>query len=107
MTKCSDYGIFQLSVDGKKAGAPIDLYDPKIQPTDAIPLGTYTLAAGEHTLGVEIVGTNPAAKANYIFGIDQIVIEPALDADGWVHDWQILRAWAGGGFLAMGNVGFG
>ncbi len=76
LTKCSDYGIFQLSIDGKKAGAPIDLYDPKIQATDAILLGTYALSGGEHTLGVEIVGTNPAAKANYIFGLDQIIVEP-------------------------------
>ena len=76
LTKCSDYGIFQLTVDGSKAGAPVDLYDPKIQPTKPISLGTHILSAGQHTLGVEIVGTNPAAKANYIFGMDQVLVEP-------------------------------
>jgi hypothetical protein len=76
LTKCSDYGIFQLSVDGKKTGDPVDLFDRKIQPTKPIPLGTYTLSAGEHTLGVEVVGTNSDAKPNYIFGVDRILVEP-------------------------------
>ena len=76
LTKCSDYGIFQLSFNGKKAGDPVDLFDRKIQPTKPIPLGAYTLSAGEHTLGVEVVGTNPDAKPNYIFGVDRILVEP-------------------------------
>jgi hypothetical protein len=76
LTKCSDYGIFQLTLDGKKTGEPVDLFDRKIQPTKPIPLGTHRLSAGEHALGVEVVGTNPAAKPNYIFGLDRILLEP-------------------------------
>ena len=77
LTKCSDYGIFQLTLDGKRTGEPIDLYDPRIHPTKPIPLGTHTLSAGEHTLGVEVVGTNPKARAHYIFGMDRVILATA------------------------------
>ena len=61
LTKARDYGIVQLSLDGKKAGDPIDLFNPSVVPTEPIALGTFQLAEGEHRLGVEIVGANPQA----------------------------------------------
>ena len=75
LTKARDYGIVQLSLDGKKAGDPIDLYNPTVVPTDPIPIGTHELAEGDHTLGVEIVGANEKAIKSHMFGLDYVVFE--------------------------------
>jgi len=75
LTKARDYGIVQLSIDGKNAGEPIDLYNPEVISTDPIPIGTHELAEGDHTLGVEIVGTNEKAIPAYMFGLDYVIFE--------------------------------
>ncbi|MBN2293541.1 MAG: DUF2961 domain-containing protein [Pirellulales bacterium] len=77
MTKAPDYAIVQLSLDGKKLGGPIDLYDPKVVPTGPVNLGTMDLSKGKHTLTVEIVGANPEAKKSYMFGLDCITLKPS------------------------------
>jgi hypothetical protein len=75
LTKARDYGIVQLSVDGKKAGEPVDLYNPAVVPTEPIVLGTYDLTAGQHKLTAEIVGANPKAIPSHMFGLDQVILE--------------------------------
>ncbi len=75
LTKAPDYGIVQLSLDGKPAGAKIDLYHTSVVPTEPIPLGTFTLKEGDHQLTVEIVGANPEAIKNYMFGLDQVILK--------------------------------
>ena len=76
LTKARDYGIVQLSVDGQKAGDPIDLYNPEVIPTDPIPLGTFDLSEGDHKLTVEIVGANEKAIKSYMFGLDEVILKP-------------------------------
>jgi hypothetical protein len=76
LTKARDYGVVQLSIDGKKAGEPIDLYNDGVIPTGPIALGTFELAAGEHQLEVEIVGANEKAVKAYMFGLDRVILEP-------------------------------
>jgi len=76
LTKARDYGIVQFYVDDKKAGEPIDLYNPEVVNTDPVPLGTFELTEGEHTLTVEIVGANPQAIKSYMFGIDYVIFDP-------------------------------
>jgi hypothetical protein len=75
MTKARDYGIVQLSLDADKLGEPIDLYNPKVDPTGPVSLGTLELSKGKHTLTVEIVGANPKAIKSYMFGLDRIVLK--------------------------------
>ena len=75
LTTARDYGIVQLSLDGKKVGEPIDLYNPRVAITEPIPLGTHQLAEGEHTLGAEIVGANEKAVKSYMFGLDEVILE--------------------------------
>ena len=77
LTKAIDYGIVQLSLDGEKLGGRIDLYHEGVIPTGPLQLGTRDLLAGEHKLGVEIVGANPKAQPSYMFGLDYIKLEPA------------------------------
>lgn len=68
-SRAVDYGIVQLSLDGKRLGAPIDLYAPRVV-VKAMLLGKRTLAAGSHRLTVEIVGANPLSVKAYMFGLD-------------------------------------
>ena len=75
LTKARDYGVVQLSLDGKKAGQPIDLYNPQVILTDPIDVGTHQLSEGEHTLAVEIIGANEKAIQSYMFGLDYVIFE--------------------------------
>ena len=77
LTKARDYGIVQLSLDGEKAGEPIDLYDPEVVHTRPLSLGTHELGAGEHKLAVEITGANPKAMKSYMFGLDYVLLKAA------------------------------
>ena len=76
LTKASDYGIVQLSLDGRKLGGPIDLYSPKVVPTKVLSLGTHELSKGAHELTVEITGANPKAKKAYMFAVDYVRLLP-------------------------------
>jgi len=75
LTKARDYGIVQLSINGKKAGDPINLYNPAVIPTDPIPLGTFDLNEGENSLTVEIIGANEKAVPAYMFGLDELILK--------------------------------
>ena len=79
LTKARDYGIFQLYLDEKKVGEPIDLYDPDVVPADATSLGRHQLTKGKHTLRAEAIGCNEKAKAlsvgTYLFGLDYMTVK--------------------------------
>jgi hypothetical protein len=77
LTKARDYGIVQFSVNGQKAGEPVDLYNEKVTKTEPISLGTFELPAGEQKLTVEIVGANEKAEKLYMFGIDTVELKLA------------------------------
>jgi hypothetical protein len=81
LTKAPDYGIVQLTMDGKKIGEAIDLFDKEVILSDPIGLGVLELAAGEHVLGVELVGANEKAVKAYMFGIDEIRAKKSTKAD--------------------------
>ena len=76
-TKAGDYGIFEMAVDGKTIGKPIDLYDPKVTTTGEISLGTVQLDQGRHVLQATAVGrnnksTNAVGAGSHIFGLDYL-----------------------------------
>jgi hypothetical protein len=75
LTEARDYGVVQFWLDGKKAGGPIDLYNPDVIPSGPMTLGDYELGQGRHTLTVEIVGANPKALKSYMFGIDRLELK--------------------------------
>jgi hypothetical protein len=79
--KAENGGIYQLSLDGKKIGDPLDLYnkEKKIIPVDLMSLGTFDLTAGEHILGVMAVGKNPELgdRRDQFFGMDYLKLVPA------------------------------
>ena len=76
LTKAKDYGIVQLSLDGKKLGNPVDLYNPDVIPTKLLAFGTRELTKGTHELTVEITGANAKAIKAYMFGLDYLLLNP-------------------------------
>ena len=77
LTKAVDYGIVQISLDGRKLGEPIDLYHNGVIATGELDFGTRELSAGEHKLTVEITGANPEAVKSYMFGLDYVKLVEA------------------------------
>ncbi|RMG00462.1 MAG: DUF2961 domain-containing protein [Planctomycetota bacterium] len=76
LTKARDYGIVRFAVDGTPIGEPIDLYNPQVVRTEPITLGSLELTKGDHVLSVTIVGANPKAIKAYMFGLDEVRLEP-------------------------------
>jgi hypothetical protein len=61
------YGIFQLSIDGKPIGKPYDAYGPELDESGPVPFGRLHLAAGEHRVGLRLVGRNAkATRSSYV-----------------------------------------
>lgn len=80
LTRSWDYGIVQVTLDGKKVGEPQDLFSSKVEPL-GVDLGIQELAAGAHQIGFEIVGCNEnAGGAKYMAGIDSVTLAPVNNA---------------------------
>lgn len=75
LTQAPDYGIAQISLDGKKVGEPRDMYQASVVPSGPIDLGTHDLTVGTHELQVEITGANEKAVKSYMFGLDYLKLE--------------------------------
>jgi hypothetical protein len=73
MTKESDYGTVQLSIDGNPAlPNTFDGYSPTVI-TTAYHFGSTKLTVGTHKFTFTITGTNPASTGNrYMAGIDTL-----------------------------------
>lgn len=72
LTKAIDYGIIQLYINGKPAGAKFNgFYETGVIPIKA-ELGKHALKAGENTLSVKIMGADKNAKPGNMAGIDYI-----------------------------------
>jgi hypothetical protein len=76
LTKAPDYAIVQMKLDGESLGKPIDLYNRSVVLSGPVSMGKYQLTSGEHRLSVEILGANPKAITNYMFGLDYVKLEP-------------------------------
>ncbi|MBN2308951.1 MAG: DUF2961 domain-containing protein [Candidatus Hydrogenedentes bacterium] len=76
-TQARDYGVVQVYVDGEKARWPIDLFHRTVRPYGPFDMGVVDLAAGDHTLRIEIVGANSEAEPRHMAGVDYVRLEPA------------------------------
>jgi tetratricopeptide (TPR) repeat protein len=73
LTKARDYGVVQLWLEGVKLGDPVDLFHATgVVTTGVLSHRGLTLSSGSHVLSIEIVGANPAATKEYMFGLDYI-----------------------------------
>ncbi len=75
--KAVDYGIIQLAVNGRQAGGPIDFFHNGVIHTKDMPLGEFELHKGPNRLSATVVGANPKAVKQYMFGLDYILLKPA------------------------------
>ncbi len=74
-TMASDYAIVRTLVDGEALRTEIDLFNfPDVISTGPLPLGVWKLAAGKHTLTIEIAGANPSAEPGMMVGVDSIQV---------------------------------
>ncbi len=93
MTMANDYGIVQLHVNGEKAGEPFDGYSSALSVSGHRDFCTVILENGTNKFELEIVGKNDQAIERYMLGIDDIVLEPAIDvvegpeAEKKIVDW--------------------
>ena len=81
LTKSYDYGIVQLSIDGRRAGEPIDTFDARhaahVGGPEACSLGVHHLDGPAFDLTAEVVGANKDSREpGHYFGIDCIVLAP-------------------------------
>ena len=75
-TKSRDFGILRFMVNGKLAGAAVDLYAERPTPSGPIELGVFTPVDGAIILRAEVVGKNPKSKGT-LFGIDCVTLNSA------------------------------
>ena len=75
LTKAKDYGIIDVSLDGKPVVTGWDGYDPNVIHSGTLDWGTHTLDAGEHQLVITISGTNANALPRFMVGVDYVKLE--------------------------------
>jgi putative heme-binding domain-containing protein len=76
LTKAKDYGIVEISLDGKVlSDGKIDFYNPEVVTSGELDWGLHDLEVGDHSLEVRIIGANPNAASAYLFGLDYLKLE--------------------------------
>jgi hypothetical protein len=80
LVKATDFGTFQLLIDGKAVGRPFDAYNgtggegpTHVLKAEEVSFGLADLDAGSHTFEFRLVGKNKAATY-YMVGIDYILL---------------------------------
>jgi hypothetical protein len=74
-TSSWDYGIYQMSLNGKQVGRAMDLFTPDVRTAPTTDLGLFDLPAGTFELKFNCVGRNPASKGVY-FGLEEVELTP-------------------------------
>ncbi len=79
--RAPDYAVVRLQLDKKGIqNGQFDLFGSKVSNTPVLELCELDLSEGEHLLGIEITGANPAAKPSYMVGLDYLLVEPVIHA---------------------------
>jgi D-arabinan exo alpha-(1,3)/(1,5)-arabinofuranosidase (non-reducing end) len=78
LTKGPEYGEVMFTMDGKAAGASIDLFLEKIvSNAEPVDLGVFELKRGQAVLRIETVGTNEKSVGRrFAWGLDCVVLKP-------------------------------
>ena len=72
LTKAPDYGIIQLSVNGKTILKSINCFSEGNVEIFSIDLGDHVLSEGDNTFSVKIMGADKLAKPGNMMGIDYL-----------------------------------
>jgi hypothetical protein len=74
-TRADNYGVVEVSLDGKKVGKPFDGFNPSVVPSGAVDFGSVELREGVNRLRFTVVGKNPRSFG-YLVGLDCLVLAP-------------------------------
>ncbi|MDB6117940.1 MAG: putative rane-bound dehydrogenase domain protein, partial [Verrucomicrobiaceae bacterium] len=73
VTQAKDYGIIDVSLDGKVVAANYDCFNgPKVIHSAELDWGAHNLDKGAHKLTFTIKGSNPKAVKSYMLGLDYV-----------------------------------
>ncbi len=75
--RAPDYGIHQLTINDRKAGPPIDFYNPGVEAGKEVDLGVFDLKRGDNEFAATVVGANDKAVRAYMLGLDYLRLEAA------------------------------
>ena len=75
-----EMGIVQPLLNGAAIGDAVDFYTSDLTAPGPVSLGVHEFQAGNNELSFRMVGANPDAEANYIFGLDYLKLEPGETA---------------------------
>lgn len=74
-TKADDFGIVEVSLDGKKIGEQFDGFNEKVVPSGKVGFGVVDLTRSDHRLRFTSVAKNSRSKNTYL-GIDCLKLAP-------------------------------
>lgn len=77
-TKAPDYGIVEVSLDGKKLGQRFDSFNEEVVPSGKVSFGIVNLSAKDHRLRFTVVNKNPRSQ-DYHLGIDCVRLEAVAE----------------------------
>jgi hypothetical protein len=75
LTRSSDYGRVEASLDGRRVGPGFDGYSEALAPSVKVTYGTFELTEGPHRLRFTAVDRNPKS-ADYKMGMDCVRLTP-------------------------------
>ncbi len=71
-----DMGIVEFELNGESIGQRSDFYSADLKASGPTSLGVHEFKQGRNLLTVKMLGSNPDAEPNHIFGIDYVKLEP-------------------------------
>ncbi|MGI6461336.1 MAG: hypothetical protein ACOX5J_14830 [Candidatus Hydrogenedentales bacterium] len=72
----------QLSINGVKAGEPLDFFNDGVIVSEEVHLGAFNLKQGQNTLAVEITGANEQSDPKrHMFGLDYLLLRPIRESN--------------------------
>ena len=74
--RMASHALFRITITHRDAPQFPDFYDPEVQPSPEMELGTFDLKADGNELCVKVIGANDKAIPAYIFGLDNLLLKP-------------------------------
>ena len=71
-----EMGIVQFALNGQDISEPADFYKRDLAATGPTSLGIHEFHKGVNQFTIKMIGSNPDAEPNHIFGIDYVKLEP-------------------------------
>ncbi len=71
-----EMGTVQAYLNDARISDATDYYRPDLTAPGPVSLGVHEFKAGQNALKFRMIGSNPEAEPNYIFGLDYVKLEP-------------------------------